>query len=214
MLRTTPDGALGTPAHAAAVCFLRDLIREMARQHPKGETAGRRTALRCVAGAVAGELAPLMTEMAAPRPAALLISPPHKAPTYDGAWPERRFPVRLDATGFRPQSALKMLGYTVGRTNGWSRQDRQEFLQYFVEAHLPRQVIAVFKDEYGPPGSDHRLLRTANLLAANVRNFTRNDPDRYDDAIEDWQEDLAFLWTMYGSARSSVRGRWPRTTVT
>ena len=128
---------------------------------------------------------------------------------FTGQWPENRFPI--DSSPWKPVSALKLLGYTVGK-KGWAQQDRRDFLQYFVEAHLPRRVTELFGNEYAHPSSDDRILKVAWLLSANIRNFSLMSHGDYAVAIEDWRDDLDFIWRIYGAHRPGCRSRWPRRT--
>ena len=105
-------------------------------------------------------------------------------------------------------SALKMLGYAVGKTNGLADQERKEFLDLFFRNNLPGVVETHFPGEYGTPGSEQRLRKMANVLSANTRNFKRNNREKYRFAISDWEEDLAYLKkTFYDKGRH--RFPWP-----
>lgn len=94
---------------------------------------------------------------------------------------------------FRDFSALKMFGYTVGRTNGWPKQQRERFLDDFMRLELPKSVTDHFGDEYGSPMSTNRLRKIANTIASNCQLRYRNDPRKYRQAIFDWESDLNFL---------------------
>ena len=98
---------------------------------------------------------------------------------------------------FREFSALKMFGYTVGKTKGWDQRERQSFLSDFMEMRLPKDVEEVFGDEYGEPMSSGRLRKVANLIAKNAQNAYRRDASSMKNAIEDWEDDLAFLKKKY-----------------
>ena len=94
-------------------------------------------------------------------------------------------------------SALKMLGYTVGKTNGLPPAKRRDFLDRFFRSELPGSVEKYFPGEYGTPGSEKRLRKTANVIAAHTRNAKRNDREKLIFAIEDWEKDLEYLKTTY-----------------
>lgn len=94
-------------------------------------------------------------------------------------------------------SGLWLCGYRVGKTNGLADQERQDFLDYFLREALPPVVSAYHGDQYGEPGSEERLRKMANVLAANCRNFRRNDADRYQHAISDYERDLSYLKETY-----------------
>ncbi len=105
-------------------------------------------------------------------------------------------------------SALKMFGYTVGQ-KGWSDKLRSEFLTDFVEMELPLIVRRTFGDQFGPPLSEKRVLKVANVIAGNANMFLRNDCKRYAQAVDDWRTDLQFLKESYRSATGKMLAPWP-----
>jgi hypothetical protein len=105
-------------------------------------------------------------------------------------------------------SALKLCGYTVGKTKGLPARDRRRFLDCFFRNRLPSWVSEMFADEYGAPGSEVRLRKIANLIAGNCRVFKLNDPHKYASAITDWEDDLAYLRSRYYRPGSFP---WPQT---
>jgi hypothetical protein len=145
-------------------------------------------------------------------PPTLGLIPPAPEPTW--TWPVIHHPPASAAPGgfsgtFREYSALKMFGYTVGKTDGWPTAKRQDFLTDFMERDLPPIVHATFGDEYGDPMSTTRLRKMANVIATNASNFYRNDPIRYRAAIEDWERDLDFLKTQYYIGAGLAFQPWP-----
>ena len=110
---------------------------------------------------------------------------------------------------FQKYSALKMFGYTVGKTAGWPKRKREEFLSDFMELELPADVEKTFPGEYGPPMSSQRLRKVANVIAQNASNFARNDRTRYSAAIADWEDDLMFLKKKYYEAAGLKFQPWP-----
>lgn len=112
---------------------------------------------------------------------------------------------------FRQFSALKMFGYTVGKTAGWAQDRRERFLSDFMDMALPSIVEAQFGAEYGSPSSTERLRKLAYLIATNASNFVRNDPARYAAAIDDWEADLAFLKRKYYHGQGLAFQPWPST---
>lgn len=200
--RRMADPGPASPAFLEASQFLQDLVAELARIHPSGVAVGRRKALECLAEAFRPELTAILhpPQPAAPRPRDFTV------------WPARRFPVQegdLRRGDWHEQSALKLLGYTVGATKGWAQQDRQDFLRYFMEAQLPLRVAEVFGNAYGTPLSDMRLAKVVALLKSAIQRSLRNDPDRYAVAIEHWSDDLTFLRQVYGSGRPWLSVAWP-----
>jgi hypothetical protein len=110
----------------------------------------------------------------------------------------------------KEMSGLRICGYRVGKTNGMLQAERRRFLGYFFENKLPSKVVDLCGDEYGQPKSSQRLRKMAAVIAANCRNFKRNDPERYMEAIEDWESDLEYLRSTY--YRNSGF-EWPATDV-
>lgn len=110
---------------------------------------------------------------------------------------------------FRPESALRMFGYTVGKTNGWPRQKRHKFLTDFMEKSLPSVVEREFGDEYGEPLTTTRLRKVAHVISSNCSLRMRNDPRKYAKAISDWKEDLDFLKREYYDCRGLKFVPWP-----
>lgn len=115
------------------------------------------------------------------------------------------------AVDFRKYSALKMFGYTVGKTDGWMESERRRFLSCFIELDLPPIVEATFGDEYGEPNSTQRLRKVANVIAGNANNFYRNNPKMYEAAISDWEDDLNFLKRKYYEGAGLKFQPWPST---
>jgi hypothetical protein len=94
----------------------------------------------------------------------------------------------------RDMSALKVCGYSVGKSSDMTQGGRRQFLVYFFTHELPRQVRDEFGDEYGAPGSEYRLRKMANVMASACRNAKRRrDGADFEVAISDWEADLAFL---------------------
>lgn len=110
---------------------------------------------------------------------------------------------------FRDLTALKLFGYTVGKTNGWPQKVRRNFLGDFMERELPSIVKKYFGDEYGTPMSVVRLRKTANILASNVNLRICIDRERYSDAITDWLSDLLFLKQEYYEKHGLKFYPWP-----
>lgn len=142
-------------------------------------------------------------------------SPPPDPPKPMWTFPVINHPPKEGSNGFsadfRKYSALKMFGYTVGKTDGWPDSERRRFLSNFIELKLPPIVEATFGDEYGDPVSAQRLRKVANVIAANANNFYRNDPVRYEAAISDWEDDLMFLKREYYEGAGLKFQPWPST---
>ena len=94
------------------------------------------------------------------------------------------------------RSGLWICGYRVGG-NGLPPLDRTRLLNYFFRNPLPSVVQKHCGDEYGEPGSEQRLRRMAHCIARNCRTFKRRDRERYSEAIDNWERDLAYLKRAY-----------------
>ncbi len=110
---------------------------------------------------------------------------------------------------FRQFSALKMFGYTVGKTSGWAARERRAFLDDFMNMDLPSIVAETFGDEYGKPMSITRLRKVANVIASNANLRWRSDPGRYAQAIADWEADLEHLHDAYYMGHGLQFQPWP-----
>jgi hypothetical protein len=108
----------------------------------------------------------------------------------------------------RDESGLRICGYRVGKTEGMPDPERRRFLDHFFCNPLPAVVQRVFGGEYGTPRSEQRLRKMANVIAANCRNFKRNDPQKYSVAIDHYETDLAYLKARYYRPAMFV---WPET---
>ena len=97
-------------------------------------------------------------------------------------------------------SGLYLCGYRVGKTRGMPTAERREFLDTFFRNELPDVVERYHGREYGDPGSETRLRKMANVIAAHCRNFKRRDSDAYRYAIADWEADLQYLKLSYYKA--------------
>lgn len=93
-------------------------------------------------------------------------------------------------------SGLWICGYRVG-VKGLDPLNRTRLLNHFFRSPLPPVVSRHFGDSYGESGSEKRLRRMANVMARNCRNFKRRSRDRYAEAIDDWEKDLAYLKKTY-----------------
>ncbi|MCF8003530.1 MAG: hypothetical protein K9L32_04860 [Chromatiaceae bacterium] len=103
-------------------------------------------------------------------------------------------------------SALKMLGYTVGK-QGMTDKERRQFLDQFFRGVLPPQVVKHFGEKYGEPGTEERLKKMANLIAGVLRARKSHDRKRYRIAISHWETDLEYLKHNYYRSGSFP---WPQ----
>lgn len=135
----------------------------------------------------------------------------HPKPTEpDWPWPITDVPAppagRSEIAFDKMYSGLWLCGYRTGKTNGMPAKHRQEFLDFFFRNPLPSIVKKYHGDDYGEPGSEKRLQKMANVIAANCRNFKKNDRDKFGVAISEWEADLYYLKRSYYKAGSFP---WP-----
>lgn len=197
------------------VCdLLQDLALDLSRRRLGSETEAYHFVIRCM-GAMAEAHADDVYEpygfenpfrQKPPLPDPVPIAPAWKWPVVNTAPSSVG---GIDSDSFMPFSALKMFGYTVGRTNGWPRAQREAFLADFIRLELPPIVTSTFGNEYGGPMSTTRLRKMANLIAANASNFYRNDPRRYAAAIADWTSDLDYLKRVFYVGAGLAFHPWP-----
>ncbi len=110
-------------------------------------------------------------------------------------------------------SALKLCGYTVSKKENLSESERRDILVSFFERKLHPEIERIYDNAYDDPKSTTRLLKMANVIASNCRNFKRKKSASYSDAIDKWEQDLNFLKVSYFDPRT--RGEpdieWPST---
>ena len=145
-------------------------------------------------------------------------------------WPDTIIiPSRYDGKSVRnekfkhDESALYMVGYRVGKRNGLPEDERRDILTAFFENHLHPKIREIFIDEdgeqeYGEPNSMKRLLKMANVMAANCRNMKRNQEETGDDysvAIQHYEDDLDFLHDYFFDPMSQgdTPFDWPDTDI-
>lgn len=129
-------------------------------------------------------------------------------------WPVVLQPEEPGKTKVQPfahqYSALKMFGYTVGRTKGWPQERRRSFLSDFMTMDLPDIVERTFGCRYGGPLSVTRLQEVASLISALCSLAQRRDPIINEEAIRDWKEDLEFLRITFYEGHDLKFVPWPR----
>lgn len=198
LIRNTNDFSCPDSIIKSVVMFFDDLVDHLSSQSYTNRDKACNLIVEC------------MAELAKAR-----LDKSNLTPTELWKWPVTEVPSsRSDS---RPEddvrwlefSALKMFGYTVGKTNGWPPSQRQQFLSDFMEMKLPDMVEDHFGDEYGNPLSTKRLRKIANIIASCARNFYRNDNERYAVAIIHWKEDLEFLKRKYYYGRKLAFEPWP-----
>lgn len=105
---------------------------------------------------------------------------------------------------------LKHEGYRVGK-HGMPRDRRHGILSHcYLYGVVPNSFPDWYIEQWGRPGSSHRLQKIAESLAAFCRNHMRR-PNPSRDAIEHWEDDLAWLRETYYQGKYQFV--WPGTTV-
>ena len=136
-------------------------------------------------------------------------------------WPDPDPVLGTGAAGESPifthsESLLTVSGYSVGQKADLSEDERRDILVAVLEASLPRELDELFDYEYGEPNSMQRLLKIANVLAANCKNFKRrSNSESYETAINRYEKDLIFLkerfYERWRAGQSALP--WPDTVV-
>ncbi|WP_171123533.1 MULTISPECIES: hypothetical protein [unclassified Ruegeria] len=91
------------------------------------------------------------------------------------------------------ESFLKVLGYTVGKTNGLPASTRQLILDRCFSGHLPPVEGILALRTWGEPNSALRLRKIAYHIAGLAKNFKKMQSRGYEDAISDWEDDLKYM---------------------
>ncbi|MBS8225752.1 hypothetical protein DYI42_05825 [Vannielia litorea] len=94
-------------------------------------------------------------------------------------------------------SYLKILGYTVGRTDGLPESSRQLILDRCFSGQLPPYQSISEMRKWGEPKSSLRLRKMAYHIASLAKNFKKMPSGGYDGAIADWEDDLKYLYDKY-----------------
>jgi len=95
------------------------------------------------------------------------------------------------------ESFLKVLGYTVGKTNGLPASTRQLILDRCFSGQLPPIDGISTLRMWGEPKSALRLRKIAYHLAGLAKNFKKMQSRGYEDAISDWEDDLKYMHDEY-----------------
>jgi len=103
------------------------------------------------------------------------------------------------------EGVLQASGYCVG-WSGLGAADRRRALRTVIEEVLPPGFQASYADQWGPPLTPKRLLKTADTLAALSRNAQRRNANM-ERAISHWEGDLAWLRLEYPELAQAVA--WP-----
>jgi hypothetical protein len=127
------------------------------------------------------------------------------------AWPSTRADGGsggLKTDSWLQEGMLKFMGYVVGEVNGKHRDERQRLLSVIFDGPLPPVLPRIHMAEWSRPGTPARLKKIAESLAAFARNAKRRRDANMATAIQDWEEDLEFLFHHY--YRGQFNFGWPR----
>jgi hypothetical protein len=130
------------------------------------------------------------------------------------AWPSTHADIgsgNLETGGWLREGMLKIMGYVVGDANGKGRDERQRLLSVIFDGPLPPVLPWAHMAEWSRPGMPGRLKKLAECIAAFVRNAKRRRDADMRSAIEDWEDDLDFLFHRYYRGRFNFD--WPETLV-
>lgn len=111
----------------------------------------------------------------------------------------RELVVNLETGEWPTAGVLGALGYRVGR-NGLRQSARRAILAEVLAVELVAGSSAAndYIDQWGAPNSVRRLQKMVNSIAAFARNARRRSAD-FSEAIADWESDLLWLQSTYGS---------------
>lgn len=128
-------------------------------------------------------------------------------------WPETNANIgdgSIDVTEWHKLGVLKVLRYQVGH-DGEPKGVRERILSEVFRTHIPPVFPAGYMSEWSGPQSVPRLQKTAESIAAFVRNAKRRRDSKMLEAISDWESDLRYLYVEYYVGRYHFD--WPSTLV-
>ena len=114
-------------------------------------------------------------------------------------WPSTMAPLgpgEITSTPMHSDGLFSYLEYHVGKT-GAQEEERRDILDRIFGDELPRINSDEYMAEFGKPKSPQRLQKMANFLAAEARNYARNQTSDYSEAISDYKSDLDYLYEKY-----------------
>jgi hypothetical protein len=110
---------------------------------------------------------------------------------------------------WKSEGMLAYLGYHVGSTSELRADDRRLLLTRFFGMYLPPLNGPRYLAEWDVPTSPGRLQKMAECIAAFTRNAKRRRNAVFQLAIEQWEDDLNFLYQAFYVGR--FRFDWPQT---
>lgn len=102
------------------------------------------------------------------------------------------------AANWLAEGLLSYMGYHVGNTQGVVTGKRRKILTEVFYDPVPPLFPRYYLEQWGAPSSAHRLRKLAETLASLIRNAKRRrDIDSYAKAIDQWTDDLEYLYLDY-----------------
>ncbi|TLX17177.1 winged helix-turn-helix domain-containing protein [Rhizobium sp. MHM7A] len=117
----------------------------------------------------------------------------------------------LSLENVQKSGVLGQLDYHVGRTLGQPDAYRRRTLMKIFERPIPPSLKGFEPDEWGQPGSAHRLRKMAYSIAAFTRSAKRKKLASFEEAIRHWETDLKYLHDQYYAGKFGFA--WPSTQV-
>lgn len=117
----------------------------------------------------------------------------------------------LSLENVQKSGVLGQLDYHVGRTLGQPDAYRRRTLMKIFEQPIPSSLKGFEPEEWGQPGSAHRLRKMAYSIAAFTRSAKRKKLASFDEAIRHWETDLKYLHDQYYVGKFGFS--WPSTQV-
>ncbi|WP_424947234.1 F0F1 ATP synthase subunit delta [Candidatus Spongiihabitans sp.] len=114
-------------------------------------------------------------------------------------WPSTVAPVgpgEMDDIPMPRVGLFSYLNYRVGQ-NGKPDDEREQILNNMFCNKLPRINSDEYMEEFDQPKSAMRLKKMADFLAAQARNYSRNQYSDYSTAISHYKMDLDYLYDKY-----------------
>jgi hypothetical protein len=136
---------------------------------------------------------------------------PQGAPGYF-PWPSIEAPHgngRFTASTWKSEGMLAYLGYHVGTTSDLQSDNRRLLLTRLFNMPLPPLNGPSYLAEWDVPNTPGRLQKMAECIAAFTRNAKRRRNPVLHLAIEQWEDDLRFLYRAFYVGR--FRFDWPVT---
>lgn len=96
----------------------------------------------------------------------------------------------------REEGMLRYLEYKVGK-DGEHSSYRQALLSRIFENALPPVFDRLYLAEWGPNRSSIRLRKMAHCLASFAKNLKHQRNDKFEEAVQHWEQDLEYLHDRY-----------------